>query len=251
MERERKHTPSALSLPAPAQPCLSVLLFPSSQLIDFYSECLRRLHPGTITILDAAAAHLARSDGGGAAAIAQPLQLATTPSILIPLNDADPRTPRPPNGAAVGSHWSLLAFHRPSWSWRHFDSAPGGGGGGGGSAAAAQGLVRALGPWLGGGGGGDAPPLCTGPPAPAQANGSDCGLHACLSARAVAGVLSGGGGANGDGDLWPAADAAVAAAATPAAAAAASGVLKECIEAAVEAGRAAAQEARWVPPGLP
>jgi hypothetical protein len=248
LAQPRPPRPLAPSIPLPPRPRP---LSPSSslQLIDFYSEALRRLHP-RLTILDAAAAHLARC--GGAAAIAGPLGLGAAASILIPLNNADPGAAPPADGAtAVGSHWSLLAFHRGSW--RHFDSAPGAGG----NEAAARGLVRELTPWAGGADGSAAAaaaaaaPRYTGPSpaAPAQANGADCGLHACLAARAVAGVLLGGGedGAAAD---WCAADAAVAAAATHAAAAAARRALRQCVEATVGAG-AAAREAGWVPPGLP
>jgi hypothetical protein len=207
---------------------------------------LRRTHPG-LTILDASAAQLAKA--GAAGVIAQPLGLGTAPALVCPVNnaDADAETART-GAAAVGSHWSVLAFDRGAWAWRHFDSA------GRSNEGAARELAAALGPWLMGGGGGEegkkAPPAFTGtsPAAPRQANSHDCGVHACLTARALAGVLGRGGGDSGG--VWERADAAVAAASTPAAAAAARPALAGCIAAAVDA-REAAHEPGWVPPGLP
>lgn len=232
--------------PSTSPPPLSL---PLSQLIDFYSEAVRRLH--SVTIMDASAAHLVRA--GAAGAVAGPLGLATAHALIIPLNNADPAAPPPPPGSApAGSHWSVLAFHRQSWSWRHYDSCAGAGGLAG-NAAAAAGLAAELGPWQGCQGGAVVPRLTTSPAAPRQANGSDCGLHACLTVRALAGVLggsSGRGGGGGSGEVWVAADAAVAAAATPAAAAAARAGLRACI-AAAEAAGPAAREGGWVPPGLP
>ena len=233
-ESEARHALSPPFFAQPSQPS-------PSQLIDFNSEAVRRLHrgppPATFVILDAAAAHLARS--GAAAAIAGPLNLATAPALIIPLNNADPAGPPPADGGAVGSHWSVLAFDRASWSFRHYDSATGEG-----NAAAAAGLVEALGRWLGGEGR-SPPPLTTSPSTPRQANGSDCGLHACLAVRILAGVFSGDGGGE---DVWSAADGAVAAAATPGAAAAARAGLRRGIEAAVAAGEDA--QGDWVPPGF-
>lgn len=213
------------------------------QIMDFYAEALRRLFKGKhIVILDAAAAHLARA--GGAAAIAQGLgNLDTADVLLAPINDAplDGAAP-PPGAAAAGSHWSLVAFDRRAWAWTHYDSSPDSA-----NEGEARELADQLRPHMGrspGGPGGGTPPgpaFCEGA-APKQANGSDCGLHALLSARAVAGALLSGSDAR----------AAVSDASTPAAAAAARGALRACIEAAVAAGEVA-NDGAWVPPppGLP
>ncbi|GBF87583.1 hypothetical protein Rsub_00294 [Raphidocelis subcapitata] len=93
--------------------------------------------------------------------------------VLLPVSDNTDV-----DAAGGGSHWSLLAFHRPSGSFLHFDSSPGGG-----NARHARQLAGAASPLVrdrgngGGGGGARLPAFEECRHAPRQANGHDCGVY--------------------------------------------------------------------------
>ncbi|PNG99960.1 NEDD8-specific protease 1, partial [Tetrabaena socialis] len=123
-----------------------------------------------------------------AAEVLAPLQPAGRGLVLLPVND------NPDAGqAAGGSHWSLLVFHRPSNTLRHYDSSAGC------NTRPARQLASAIGPALAGGSGQAAaagPDPALGPaPAlpryvevagvPQQSNGYDCGAYVLALADAV------------------------------------------------------------------
>ncbi|KAG2430315.1 hypothetical protein HYH02_013792 [Chlamydomonas schloesseri] len=127
-----------------------------------------------------------------AADVLAPLKPSRRGLVLLPVND-NPDVER----AAGGSHWSLLIYHRPSNSLRHYDSS-----GGSGNAAAARRLAAAVGPALqppGGAGGGAGssgssgsggsssgrPELVEVADMPHQTNGHDCGVYVLAVARAA------------------------------------------------------------------
>ncbi|GIL65692.1 hypothetical protein Vafri_19369 [Volvox africanus] len=96
--------------------------------------------------------------------------------------------------AAGGSHWTLLVYHRPSNTLRHYDSSPSSQSNRSGrnsrSAHAAGRLAHAVGPALTGarreGGGVNAlPTLVEVPYMPRQTNCYDCGVYVLAVARAV------------------------------------------------------------------
>ncbi|GIL91946.1 hypothetical protein Vretimale_18558 [Volvox reticuliferus] len=96
--------------------------------------------------------------------------------------------------AAGGSHWTLLVYHRPSNTFRHYDSSPShqtdGNGRSSGSTQAARRLADAVGPALTGAGGGAGaaaalPSLVEVRCMPRQTNCYDCGMYVLAVARAV------------------------------------------------------------------
>ncbi|GLI60307.1 hypothetical protein VaNZ11_002423 [Volvox africanus] len=96
--------------------------------------------------------------------------------------------------AAGGSHWTLLVYHRPSNTLRHYDSSPASQGNrsgrSSGSAHAAGRLLQAVGPALTGVGreGGHVnslPSLVEVPYMPRQTNCYDCGVYMLAVAKAV------------------------------------------------------------------
>lgn len=115
-----------------------------------------------------------------------PLDLPRRELAFLPISDADE-----PERPAGGSHWSLLVWSRADNAFHHYDTAAGDGGGGGGRNRAAAAEVAAnLAPLLGvatrdARGAPRALPLAQ-EWCPAQANGSDCGVHVCAIANAVA-----------------------------------------------------------------
>ncbi|KXZ55423.1 hypothetical protein GPECTOR_3g74 [Gonium pectorale] len=150
--------------------------------------------PGTCDILllpPATSFLLMHSSPQMAAELLAPLKPARRGLVLLPVND-NPHV----DAAGGGSHWSLLVFHRPSNTLRHYDSSPGGG-----NARAARALAAAVGPALaacgsgdGGGGASAAAAVKAAPPGlmevgcmPCQANGYDCGVYVLAVARAVCG----------------------------------------------------------------
>ncbi|KAG2424214.1 hypothetical protein HXX76_014745 [Chlamydomonas incerta] len=150
---------TAAATPAAAAAC-SVLLLPPA-------TCFLLMHAGPDMAAD----------------ILAPLKPCSRGLVLLPVND-NPDVDR----AAGGSHWSLLVFHRPSNTLRHYDSSAGSG-----NTAAARRLAAAVGPALarpGAGGaaagGGGAPGFVGVEDMPHQTNGYDCGVYVLAVARAAA-----------------------------------------------------------------
>lgn len=120
-------------------------------------------------------------EGDDLAEVLAPLDLPRRELAFFPVSDAD--DPAEPAG---GSHWSLLVWSKAGNSFHAYDSAPGGGAGN--RAAAAQAAAN-LGPLLGAARnarGAPRPAPLTHEWCPPQANGSDCGVHVCAIAAAVA-----------------------------------------------------------------
>ncbi|PNW89020.1 hypothetical protein CHLRE_01g055050v5 [Chlamydomonas reinhardtii] len=178
----------------------------NDQIVSFYFEYLEReALPATsaaaaisgVLLLPPATSFLLMHAGPDMAGdILGPLKPHSRGLVLLPVND-NPDVDR----AAGGSHWSLLVFHRPSNTLRHYDSS-----GGSGNAAAAKRLAAAVGPALqppgaGGGGSGSSGSGSSGTGSsgasgggprfvevvdtPRQCNGYDCGVYVLAVARAA------------------------------------------------------------------
>ncbi|GLC33886.1 hypothetical protein PLESTB_000814600 [Pleodorina starrii] len=121
-----------------------------------------------------------------AAEVLAPLKPAQKGLVVLPVNDNDDV-----DVAVGGSHWSLLIYHRPSNTLRHYDSSPcscstvaPAAGGSRRSSWAARKMAEAVGPALGAGDG-SAPRLVEVPCMPRQTNGYDCGVYVLAVARAA------------------------------------------------------------------
>mmetsp|Transcript_7827 Transcript_7827/g.11872 ORF Transcript_7827/g.11872 Transcript_7827/m.11872 type:complete len:250 (-) Transcript_7827:24-773(-) len=103
--------------------------------------------------------------------LGQALAIASKEIICVPISDAA--------GSMAahfrGSHWSLLAYHRASQSFEHYDSMPGNQ-----HAHHAAKAAQALGALLGIKG-----PKITRIRIPSQSNGYDCGAHLLVVARTI------------------------------------------------------------------
>lgn len=93
----------------------------NDQVIDFYFEYLGReqfKHQPNILFVGCSMAFLlANSDPNTAEALLQSMEASVKQLVLMPVNN-NPDISQ----AEGGSHWSLLVFHRPSFSLKHFDS---------------------------------------------------------------------------------------------------------------------------------
>ncbi|KAF8062049.1 NEDP1 [Scenedesmus sp. PABB004] len=206
----------------------------NDQVIAFYFEWLaREAHPqldGAVALVPGAMSYLlANSDPSEAALFCGALRLHEMELVIFAVND-NPDV----EAAAGGSHWSCLAYHRPSNTFRHYDSAPPHNRDAARAlAGAAAPLVRGRPPHGSGSGGGPVdvalPQFVEVEAVPRQANANDCGVYVLAVARALVELLAAG-GAEGRAD-----EAARMRAITPAAVAAMRGEVLALIEGLVAA----------------
>ncbi|KAG2496563.1 hypothetical protein HYH03_005385 [Edaphochlamys debaryana] len=128
----------------------------------------------SILLLPPATTFLLMHGADMAAEVLAPLKPASRGLVLFAVNDNTD-----PSRAAGGSHWSLLAYHRPSNTLRHYDSSPGSG-----NEPNARRLAAAVGPALAGRSS-PAPLLVQVGAMPRQVNGHDCGVYVLAMARAL------------------------------------------------------------------
>lgn len=158
----------------------------SPQIISFWFEYLSRERfesaQDTIALVPPPTAFLLlHTDPSVSTELLTPLKLPTKQLVLFAVSD-NPDTEH----AGGGSHWSLLAFHRPSNTFLHFDSSPGCG-----NQAPARLLAGAAAPLVcdrsatAAAGNGDAlrPKFDSCGHAPHQRNGYDCGVYVMAVAR--------------------------------------------------------------------